>query len=209
MEKGQCLRCKNLKAFTDISGSELKCMGKSSKGHMVSWQYGLPGEGERNEKRAREYIRNRKPEKWCPLRGGTNEHDHYVGNPVGASRGFIQLTVREDQKMGCNDIISLQKWWIGELRAITQKVISQEEKRQERAAAKAAKLMGEYQTYADIQDAYGMGMISDKMHDKLLDLLEDRNRARQSSKLYKDKIALLTELTDIAKQIIIDNGGEA
>ena len=111
--------------------------------------------------------------------------------------------------MGCNDIISLQKWWIGELRAITQKVISQEEKRQERAAAKAAKLMGEYQTYADIQDAYGMGMISDKMHDKLLDLLEDRNRARQSSKLYKDKIALLTELTDIAKQIIIDNGGEA
>ena len=105
------------------------------------------------------------------------------------------------------DIIALQTWWMSELKAIRQKLITQEEKRQEKAAAKAEKLMGDYQTYADIQDAYGMGMISEKMHDKLLDLLEDRNRARQSGKLYQDKLALIDELYEIAEGIVKDNGG--
>ena len=106
-----------------------------------------------------------------------------------------------------NDIISLQKWWMQELQAITKRLISQEEKRQEKAAQRAEKLMGEYQTYEDIQDAYGMGVITDRMHDKLLDLLEDRDRVRQSSKMHQEKLALVSELYEIAKQIVIDNGG--
>ena len=106
-----------------------------------------------------------------------------------------------------NEVVALQEWWMGELRGITQKVMTQEEKRQEKAAKKAEALMGVYQTYADIQDAYGMGAISEKKHDKLLDLLEDRNRAKQSGKMYKEKLALLEELYQIAKQIVADNGG--
>ena len=106
-----------------------------------------------------------------------------------------------------NDVIALQKWWMGELKALTRKLVSQEEKRQERAAKKAEAMMGEYKTITDIQDAYGMGMISEKKHDRLLDLLEDQNRARKSGKMYQMKIDLLEELYEIAKQIVIDNHG--
>lgn len=107
-----------------------------------------------------------------------------------------------------SDVIALQKWWMGELRTITQRLISQEEKRQEKAAKAAEKLMGDYQTYNDIQDAYGMGMITEKKQMKLLDLLEDKNRARQSSRLYQMKMDMLAELYEIARQIVIDNHGE-
>ena len=103
------------------------------------------------------------------------------------------------------DVVELQTWWMGELKAITQKVLDQEDRRQTRARERAEKLMGEYQTYADIQDAYGMGVISEKKHDKLLDLLEDRNCASRPGKLYQDKIALLTEFYQMAKQIVEDN----
>ena len=109
--------------------------------------------------------------------------------------------------MNKQEVIMLQEWWIGELDAIMRKVTNEEEKRKEKAAKRAEKLMGEYRTYADIQDAYGMGAISDRMHDKLLDLLEDRNKVRQYDRMYTVKMELLREFREMAREIIQDNGG--
>jgi hypothetical protein len=63
--------------------------------------------------------------------------------------------------------------------------------------------MGDYKTFADIQDAYGMGMISEKKRDRLYDLLEQSKP--EPDRLYESKLALLAELYEIAKGIVRDN----
>ena len=104
------------------------------------------------------------------------------------------------------EIVDLQTWWMGELKLLTQKVMSEEERRQKKAKDKALKSMGEYRTYADIQDAYGCGVISEKKHDQLLDLLE--KTSPDPDKLYGMKIELLSEFYNLAKQIVEDNSRE-
>lgn len=100
------------------------------------------------------------------------------------------------------DMIALQEWWIGEVNALTQKVITTEEKRQAKMSANAAKQLGEYRTYNDIQEAYGVGVITERKRDKLMDLLEEANP--EEDRLYRMKLELLQEVVAIANRVIED-----
>jgi len=104
------------------------------------------------------------------------------------------------------DIVALQKWWMNELQALTKKVMDQEARRQAKAVEKADRLMGEYKTFADIQDAYGCGVISSRKRDRLYDLLEQRNV--EPDRLYGFKLDLLSELYQTAKQTMEAHNNE-
>ena len=107
----------------------------------------------------------------------------------------------EDKK-----IVALQTWWMGEVKALTQKVMDQEAKRQARDQAKSERLLGEYKTYADVQDAYGCGVISARKRDRLYDLLENVNPVEDD--LYRMKLDMLAEMYQIAKQAVDDRNHE-
>ena len=107
----------------------------------------------------------------------------------------------EDKK-----IIALQTWWMGEVKALTQKVMDQEAKRQARDQAKSERLLGEYKTYADVQDAYGCGVISARKRDRLYDLLEKVKP--EEDDLYRMKLDMLAEMYQIAKQAVEDRSHE-
>ena len=101
------------------------------------------------------------------------------------------------------EIVALQSWWMGEVQAITKKVIEQEERRQANAQKKADRLMGEYKTFGDIQDAYGCGVISARKRDRLYDLLEQKKV--EPDALYNAKLEMLGEMYQIAKQAVEDH----
>lgn len=101
------------------------------------------------------------------------------------------------------EIVALQTWWMGEVKALTKKVMEQEAKRQEKSRSKSERLLGEYRTFADVQDAYGCGVISAKKRDRLYDLLEQVNP--EPDALYQMKLDLLAELYQIAKQAVEDH----
>ena len=101
-------------------------------------------------------------------------------------------------------VIDLQTWWIGELKRITKKVMDEEKKRQDRVRVKNDTMLGEYQTETDIYDAYGMGMITERKFNKLMDLLHERENVEQPGELYQLKLDLLSELFQIANGIIRD-----
>ena len=101
------------------------------------------------------------------------------------------------------EIVALQSWWMGEVQAITKKVIEQEERRQANAQKKADRLMGEYKTFGDIQDAYGCGVISARKRDRLYDLLEQKKT--EPDVLYNAKLEMLGEMYQIAKQAVEDH----
>ena len=94
----------------------------------------------------------------------------------------------------------LRIWWIAQIRRITEEVMTQEEKRQDKVRRANLKKMGDYQTYNDIQEAYGVGAITEKQFDRLADLLEKSNP--EPSELYKMKIDLLQELYREQKKIL-------
>ena len=96
--------------------------------------------------------------------------------------------------------IKMREWWIKELREITERVIKEEEKRQSREKAKYIKKLGEYRTYNDIQEAYGVGVITEKQFDRLADLLEKSQP--EPDELYKAKIELLQEMYQEQKKLI-------
>lgn len=95
--------------------------------------------------------------------------------------------------------LEMRAWWIGKIQKITKEVIEEEEKRQEKVKRQYMKKLGDYQTYTDIQEAYGVGVITEKQFDRLVDLLEKRNP--EPSILYKAKINLLQEIYQEQKQI--------
>ena len=98
------------------------------------------------------------------------------------------------------DIVRLQKWWMEQIKALTQKVINEENKRQESVKRKAEKMLGEYRTYNDIQDAYGCGVITARKRDKLMDLLEQVTV--EDDTLYRMKLDLLQECYQVAKRAV-------
>ena len=102
-----------------------------------------------------------------------------------------------------SDVMLLQSWWMARLQKLTDCVNKEEEKRQDKVRRGVEKQLGEYRTFADVQDAYGCGMISSKKRDRLYDLLEKRNV--EPDKMYEAKIALLTELYQNARQIFSEN----
>ena len=104
------------------------------------------------------------------------------------------------------NIVSLQTWWMGEVKSLTRKVMDQEEKRQARLRAKADKELGEYRTYNDVQDAYGCGVITARKRDRLYDLLEQF--APGEDPVYRMKLDMLAEMYQIAKQAVEDHSHE-
>lgn len=94
----------------------------------------------------------------------------------------------------------LRLWWIGEIKGIIERITAQEEKRQEQIRKKNLKALGDYKTYNDIQEAYGVGTITEKQFDRLADLLEKSNP--EPDKLYMAKIELLQELYREQRQIL-------
>lgn len=106
------------------------------------------------------------------------------------------------------EVIDLQKWWMGELKKITGKLMEQEEKRQGRSNAKADKALEDFRSKDDILDAYGFGCITEKQKDRLMDLWDRREREAEPDRTYQMRIELLQEFYQLAKDIIRNNGGE-
>ena len=106
--------------------------------------------------------------------------------------------------MNANAVIALQTWWMDELKQITNKVMKAESKRQEKEKSKNYDLLAEYKSEYEILDAYGVGYITEKKKDKLLDLWEKREKLEGENPLYQMKLNLLSELYQTAKRIIED-----
>ena len=102
--------------------------------------------------------------------------------------------------------IQLQRWWQEELRALTRKVMAQEEKRQQKTKSKAEAALAEYCSRDDILDAYGCDMITEKQKDKLLDLWDQVNEG--GNEMYRAKIDLLQEFYSDSIQVMRDLGQE-
>lgn len=95
--------------------------------------------------------------------------------------------------------LKMRAWWIDQIRKITQQEMAAEEKRQEKVKRQNLKKLGEYKTYNDIQEAYGVGVITEKQFDKLADLLEKSNP--EPDKLYLAKMDLLQEIYQEQKKL--------
>ena len=96
--------------------------------------------------------------------------------------------------------IRLQEWWIEQIRKMTNDMLKQEEKRQAREKEKAEKKLGDYQTYNDIQEAYGVGVISERKRDQLMDLLEKSKP--DTDDMFVLKKELLSEVYQTAKDVL-------
>ena len=99
--------------------------------------------------------------------------------------------------------IKLQKWWQGELRELTRKVMDQEEKRQAKAVKKTAAMFGDLciERRDDIDDLYAYGTISEKKRDKLVDLWE---QGEQHDWFYEEKVRLLQDAYSESLEIVRD-----
>jgi len=106
------------------------------------------------------------------------------------------------------ELIDLQKWWLGELSQITRKLMEQEEKRQNKSNAKRERALEDFRKREDILDAYGFGCITEKQKDRLMDLWDEREKQSIPDKVYQDRIGLVSEFYELAKDIIRNNGGE-
>ena len=104
--------------------------------------------------------------------------------------------------MNREDEIRLREWWMDQLRAITKKLIDEENRREERARVKAQKALGEYQTEADIQDAYAYGVITEAKRDKLMDLLEKGTFNALEDKDYRMRMDFLQQDWQNQKEIL-------
>ena len=105
---------------------------------------------------------------------------------------------------GHQEVIALQTWWMGEIKAITKKVMAQEEKRQDRNRQKTDELLADYQSKDEILDAYGFGCITERQKDKLMDLWDQREEKTRPDSLSERKLKLLSELYEDAKKVIRD-----
>jgi hypothetical protein len=84
--------------------------------------------------------------------------------------------------------------------------MKEEEKRQENAKKKCFHLLGEYSSIDDINEAYGVGNITEKQRDRLVDLWERANDG--GDPLYEAKITLLQEAYEEAQRIMQELGQE-
>ena len=95
--------------------------------------------------------------------------------------------------------MQLRAWWMAQIKKITEQVMAEEEKRQEKVKRQNLKKLGDYKTYNDIQEAYGVGVITEKQFDRLADLLEKSNP--EPDWFYQARIDLLQDLYQEQKQI--------
>ena len=103
--------------------------------------------------------------------------------------------------------ISLQKWWMEQIREVTRKVMAQEEKRKARELKKGAAVLGdlEIESMEDIDELYGYGVISARKRDRLIELLE---KAHAPDEMYDAKIKLLqdeyAESQRILRELVVE-----
>ena len=100
------------------------------------------------------------------------------------------------------NVIELQTWWLGELKTITERLIREEEKRQERVKKKTFAVLEEYRTKDDILDAYGFGCITEARKDKLMDMWDRREKELYDSPMYQAKRDLVSDLYRTAREIV-------
>lgn len=103
-----------------------------------------------------------------------------------------------------NTTMQLQLWWMEELKKMTGNVMRQEEKRQEAARKKNAKLFGDMdiERREDIDDLYAYGAITDAKREKLINLWEEMQP--EPGELYNLKLKLLKEAYEEAHHIYMD-----
>lgn len=106
-----------------------------------------------------------------------------------------------------NQKIELQRWWMGQLRDITFKVMEKERKRQEKAKKKRASILAdlEIEKRSDIDDLYAFDAITSKQRDRLVDLFE---KAEEPDSMYQAKVDLLQDAYEEAQMIMRDLGQE-
>ena len=100
------------------------------------------------------------------------------------------------------NVIELQTWWLGELKTITERLIREEEKRQERVKKKTFAALLEYRTKDDILDAYGFGCITEARKDKLMDMWDRREKELYDSPMYQAKRDLVSDFYRAAREIV-------
>ena len=101
--------------------------------------------------------------------------------------------------------IQLQRWWQEQIRELTRKVMTQEDKRQQKAKAKAEAALSDYNSRDEIIDAYGFDLITEKQKDKLLDMWDQVNTGND---MYQAKIDLLQEFYTESIEVMRDLGQE-
>ena len=103
--------------------------------------------------------------------------------------------------------VKLQRWWMEQLREITRKTMHAEDKRQQKARAKAVKELANFsiERREDIDDLYGYGVITDRKRDKLIELFDGMVN---HDELYQAKIDLLQDVYAEAQQVMRDLGQE-
>ena len=104
-------------------------------------------------------------------------------------------------------IISLQTWWMGELKKITQAVMDAEAKRQAKQMKKEYHELEDFRSENDILDAYGFGCITERKKDRLISLWLKREEGQAEDPMYQMKLKLLEELYQNAKRIAEEYGG--
>ena len=104
------------------------------------------------------------------------------------------------------DIVTLQKWWIGELEKIRDQVISQEEKRKSKAHTKADRELDDFEKQSDILDAYGFGCITQRKFDYLMRLWEEREKSQYPDEMAGYKLDLIGEFIQLANECIRNSG---
>jgi hypothetical protein len=103
--------------------------------------------------------------------------------------------------MSDKEKIKLQQWWMKQLRELSRKVIEEEEKRQAKASSKAEKILADFSSRDDIIEAYGIGSISERTMEHLLDMWDEVNQG--GSEMYEAKIALLQEAYEEANRVLM------
>ena len=58
--------------------------------------------------------------------------------------------------------LAMRAWWMGQIQRLIEEVTAQEQKRQDKVRRQNLKKLGDYKTYNDIQEAYGVGVITEK-----------------------------------------------
>lgn len=98
--------------------------------------------------------------------------------------------------------LAMRAWWMGQIQRLIEEVTAQEQKRQDKVRRQNLKKLGDYKTYNDIQEAYGVGVITEKQFDRLVDILENSNP--EPDDLYRAKLDLLQEIYQEQKKIYME-----
>jgi hypothetical protein len=122
--------------------------------------------------------------------------------PFGAGKPLkTGINEKEGHNMSDKEKIKLQQWWMQQLRELSRKVIKEEEKRQAKASSKAEKILADFSSRDDIIEAYGIGSISERTMEHLLDMWDEVNQG--GSEMYEAKIALLQEAYEEANRVLM------